>query len=140
MIKAKCAPCRFRGKPARRNALVNSSDHAIVARFGTVYRGIAQYNLLAGGVFRLHRLRWVMETSMVRPSRPSTAHLCRKWQPNTRPESTRPTSRGSASRPGSSGRTGSHWWLGSVGLPSSSSGQRRSLTVGLSGWITRRRS
>ena len=31
-----------------------------------VYRGIVQYYLLAGDVHRLHRPRWVMETSMLR--------------------------------------------------------------------------
>ncbi|MFE5655615.1 reverse transcriptase domain-containing protein [Streptomyces sp. NPDC056517] len=66
VIKAKCAPYLDRGKPAKRTALINSSDHAIVATFGTVYRGIIQYYLLAGDVFRLHRLQWVMETSMLK--------------------------------------------------------------------------
>ncbi|MER5432352.1 reverse transcriptase domain-containing protein [Streptomyces sp. NPDC002588] len=65
-IKAKCAPYLFRGKPAKRKALINSSDHAIVATFGAVYRGVIQYYLLAGDVFRLHRLQWVMETSMLK--------------------------------------------------------------------------
>ncbi|WP_194922203.1 reverse transcriptase/maturase family protein [Catenulispora rubra] len=66
VIKAKCQPYLARGKPAKRPALNNSSDHAIVATFGSVYRGIVQYYLLAGDVFRLHRLRWVMETSMLK--------------------------------------------------------------------------
>ncbi len=66
MIKAKCAPYLHRGKPAKKTALINSSDHAIVATFGTVYRGVVQYYLLAGDVFRLHRLQWVMETSMLK--------------------------------------------------------------------------
>ncbi|MGC9544762.1 reverse transcriptase domain-containing protein [Streptomyces sp. UG1] len=66
VIKAKCAPHLSRGKPAKRKALINSSDHAIVATFGVVYRGIVQYYLLAGDVFRLHRLQWVMETSMLK--------------------------------------------------------------------------
>jgi group II intron reverse transcriptase/maturase len=66
VIKAKCAPHLSRGKPAKRKALINSSDHAIVATFGAVYRGIVQYYLLAGDVFRLHRLQWVMETSMLK--------------------------------------------------------------------------
>nr|WP_236669578.1 reverse transcriptase/maturase family protein [Streptomyces antimycoticus] len=66
VIKAKCAPYLARGKPAKRTALINSSDHAIVATFGTVYRGVVQYYLLAGDIFRLHRLRWVMETSMLK--------------------------------------------------------------------------
>ncbi|WP_367139021.1 MULTISPECIES: reverse transcriptase domain-containing protein [Streptomyces] len=66
VIKAKCAPYLSRGNPAKRGALVNSSDHAIVATYGAVYRGIVQYYLLAGDVFRLHLLRWVMETSMLK--------------------------------------------------------------------------
>ncbi|WP_371648207.1 MULTISPECIES: reverse transcriptase domain-containing protein [unclassified Streptomyces] len=66
VIKAKCAPYLARGDPAKRKELVNSSDHAIVATFGSVYRGIVQYYLLAGDVSRLHRLRWVMETSMLK--------------------------------------------------------------------------
>ncbi|MFC9429613.1 reverse transcriptase domain-containing protein [Streptomyces sp. NPDC056987] len=66
VIKAKCAPYLARGEPAKTTALINSSDHAIVATFGTVYQGIIQYYLLAGDVFRLHRLQWVMETSMLK--------------------------------------------------------------------------
>ncbi|MFI6449325.1 group II intron reverse transcriptase/maturase [Kitasatospora sp. NPDC050543] len=66
MIKAKCEPYLARGKLAKRTELTNGSDHAIVATFGAVYRGIAQYYLLAGDVSRLHRLQWVMETSMLK--------------------------------------------------------------------------
>ncbi|WP_369374185.1 reverse transcriptase domain-containing protein [Streptomyces sp. cg36] len=66
VIKAKCSPYLDRGKPAKQPALLNSDDHAIIATFGTVYRGIVQYYLLAGDVHRLHRLRWVMETSMLK--------------------------------------------------------------------------
>ncbi|WP_406003125.1 reverse transcriptase domain-containing protein [Streptomyces sp. NBC_00829] len=64
VIKSKCAPYLARGEPAKKTALINSSDHAIVATFGTVYRGVVQYYLLAGDVFRLHRLQWV--TSMLK--------------------------------------------------------------------------
>jgi hypothetical protein len=46
--------------------MVNESDYNIVARYGAEYRGIVQYYLLASDVFRLHRLRWVMETSMLK--------------------------------------------------------------------------
>ncbi|MFI6423418.1 reverse transcriptase domain-containing protein [Streptomyces sp. NPDC050842] len=66
VIKSKCVPYLDRGEPAKKTALINSTDHAIVATFGTVYRGIVQYYLLAGDVFRLHRLQWVMETSMLK--------------------------------------------------------------------------
>jgi group II intron reverse transcriptase/maturase len=66
VIKAKSAPYLSRGKPACRNPMVNEADYNIVGRFGAEYRGIVQYYLLAGDVQRLHRLRWVMETSMLK--------------------------------------------------------------------------
>jgi len=65
-IKAKSAPYLKRGKPAQRPELLNESDYTIVASYGSVYRGIVQYYLLAGDVHRLHRLHWVMETSMLK--------------------------------------------------------------------------
>ncbi|MGW3606323.1 HNH endonuclease [Micromonospora sp. NPDC005161] len=66
VIKAKCAPYLRRGKPAKQTALRNGDDHSIVATFGAIYRGIVQYFLLAGDVHRLHRLEWVMSTSMLK--------------------------------------------------------------------------
>jgi group II intron reverse transcriptase/maturase len=66
VVKAKATPYLSRGKPACRNPMINEADYNIVARFGAEYRGIVQYYLLAGDVFRLHRLRWVMETSMLK--------------------------------------------------------------------------
>ncbi|MFF9512536.1 reverse transcriptase domain-containing protein [Streptomyces sp. NPDC014724] len=66
VIKAKSAPFLARGKPACQNSLVNESDHVIVGKFAIEYRGVVQYYLMAGDVFRLHRLRWVMETAMLR--------------------------------------------------------------------------
>ena len=66
MIKAKCTRYLRRGKPAHRGALINDDDYSIVATYGAEYRGIVQYYLLAGDVFRLHRLEWVMKTSMLK--------------------------------------------------------------------------
>ncbi|GAA3524959.1 hypothetical protein FHR32_006092 [Streptosporangium album] len=66
VVKAKCVPYLARGKPERQAALINSDDHTIVATFGAIYRGIVQYYLLAGDVHRLHRLHWVMSTSMLK--------------------------------------------------------------------------
>jgi hypothetical protein len=65
-IKAKYAPFLARGKPAHRNDLANESDYTIIGKFGSQYRGIVQYYLPAGDVYRLDRLRWVMETSMLK--------------------------------------------------------------------------
>jgi group II intron reverse transcriptase/maturase len=66
VIKTKCAPHLQRGQPACRNSLVNTDDYTIVATFGAEYRGVVQYYLLAGDVHRLSRLRWVMESSMLK--------------------------------------------------------------------------
>jgi len=66
VITAKCAPFLRRGKPAHRGALIRSDDYSIVATYGAEYRGIVQYYLLAGDVFRFHRLEWVMKTSMLK--------------------------------------------------------------------------
>jgi hypothetical protein len=66
VVKAKSAPYLSRGKPECRNPMIKESDRTIVGRFGAEYRGIVQYYLLAGDVHRLHRLRWVMETSMLK--------------------------------------------------------------------------
>jgi group II intron reverse transcriptase/maturase len=66
VIKAKCAPYLKLGKPEVRPRLVNEDDHTIVATYGTEYRGLVNYYLLAGDVWRLNRVRWVMETSMLK--------------------------------------------------------------------------
>ena len=67
VIKAKCAPYLQRGKPATQNAAdQRATTTPSSATYGAEYRGIVQYYLLAGDVFRLNRLRWVMETSMLK--------------------------------------------------------------------------
>jgi group II intron reverse transcriptase/maturase len=66
VIKAKTALYTKRGKPARRPQVINYDDYDIVRIYGAEYRGLVQYYLLAGDVRRLHRLRWVMLTSMLR--------------------------------------------------------------------------
>jgi hypothetical protein len=66
VIKAKSAPYLKRGQPARRSQLINHDDYDIVRIYGAEYRGIVQYYLLAGDVRRLHRLRWVTLTSMLK--------------------------------------------------------------------------
>jgi group II intron reverse transcriptase/maturase len=66
VIKAKSSLYLNRGKPARRSPVINYDDHDIVRIYGAEYRGLVQYYLLAGDVRRLHRLRWVMLTSMLK--------------------------------------------------------------------------
>jgi group II intron reverse transcriptase/maturase len=66
VIRAKIAPFYRRGKPALRDRLVNEDDYTIVSTYGAEYRGIVQYYLLAGDVWRLYRLHWVMQTSLLK--------------------------------------------------------------------------
>jgi group II intron reverse transcriptase/maturase len=66
VIRASCAPYLARGKPAGQSHLKDLSDYQIVALFGAQYRGIVQYYLLAGDVWRLGRLHRVMLTSMLK--------------------------------------------------------------------------
>ena len=66
VIKAKCGPFLKLGKPERRNHMVNEDDHTIVRTYGAEYRGLVQYYLPAGDVYRLNRLEWVMKTSMLK--------------------------------------------------------------------------
>lgn len=66
VIKATCAPYLKLGKPERRTELLNGTDHEIVSTYGAEYRGIVQYYLLAGDVWRLNRLEWVAQTSMLK--------------------------------------------------------------------------
>lgn len=66
VIKAKCAPYLQHGKPERLDHLRDNGDHDIVAIYGAQYRGIVQYYLLAGDVWRLDRLKGVMLTSMLK--------------------------------------------------------------------------
>jgi group II intron reverse transcriptase/maturase len=66
VVKAKSTPYLRRGQPARRPQIINCDDYNIVATYGAEYRGIVQYYLLAVNIRALHRLRWVMLTSMLK--------------------------------------------------------------------------
>ena len=66
VITAKCAPYLRRGKPEARTAMCNLDDYDIVRAYAAEYRGIVQYYLLATDVWRLARLRWAAETSMLK--------------------------------------------------------------------------
>ncbi|WUH98948.1 reverse transcriptase domain-containing protein [Spirillospora sp. NBC_00431] len=66
VIKEKCAPYLKRGKPVHLDFLRDRTDYDIVATYGAQYRGIVQYYLLAGDVWRLDRLKGVMLTSMLK--------------------------------------------------------------------------
>ncbi len=66
VIKAKCAPHLCHGKPWHRAAMQNLDDYDIVKAYGAEHRGVVQYYLLANDVWRLNRLGWAAETSMLK--------------------------------------------------------------------------
>lgn len=65
-IQAKCALDMRRGEPAHRSWLMNEDDPTIINLYQAEYRGFVQYYLLAGDVYRLNRLHWVMQTSLLK--------------------------------------------------------------------------
>jgi group II intron reverse transcriptase/maturase len=84
VIKAKCAPYLKHGQPARRTELMNRDDHVIISTYGAEFRGIVQYYLLAGDVWRLSRLQWVTLTSLLKTlaakHRSSVTKMARKYR------------------------------------------------------------
>jgi group II intron reverse transcriptase/maturase len=65
VITAKRATYMKRGKPTIKAPLLNLDDYNIVKIYGAEFRGIAQYYLLATNVWKLDRLKWVAQTSML---------------------------------------------------------------------------
>jgi group II intron reverse transcriptase/maturase len=84
VIRQRCALYLSNGKPAQRGALLHDDDFTIVAKYGSEYRGLVQYYLLAQDVFRLGRLRWTMETSMLKTlagkHRSTVAKMARRYK------------------------------------------------------------
>ena len=84
VIRDRCARYMSKGKPALRGQLLHDEDYTIVAKYGSEYRGFVQYYLLAQDVFRLEKLRWVMETSMLRTlagkHKSTVAKMARKYK------------------------------------------------------------
>ncbi len=65
-IRQWCALYMSGGNPAQRGALLHDDDFTIIAKYQSEYAGRVQYYLLAQDVFRLGRLHWVMETSLLK--------------------------------------------------------------------------
>jgi hypothetical protein len=85
VIRDRCARYMSKGKPAQRGPLLHDEDYTIVAKYGSEYRGFVQYYLLAQDVFRLEKLRWVMETiSMLKTlagkHKSTVAKMARKYK------------------------------------------------------------
>jgi group II intron reverse transcriptase/maturase len=84
VIRERCARYMSKGKPAQRGPLLFDDDFTIVAKYGSEYRGFVQYYLMAQDVFRLQRLKWVMETSMLKTlagkHRSTVTKMARKYK------------------------------------------------------------
>jgi group II intron reverse transcriptase/maturase len=84
VIRQRCALYMSKGKPAQRGALLHDDDFTIVAKYQAEYAGLVQYYLLAQDVFRLGRLCWVMETSLLKTlagkHRSTVSAMARKYK------------------------------------------------------------
>jgi len=65
-LEAKIAKYMRGGKPAHRTEIRHESDFSIVDKYGSEFRGIAQYYALAKNRYWLHHLQWVMGRSLLR--------------------------------------------------------------------------
>jgi group II intron reverse transcriptase/maturase len=84
VISTRCALYLREGNPAQRGVLLHDDDFTIVATYQAQYRGLVQYYLLAQDVFRLGRLHWVMETSLLKTlagkHRSTVTKMARRYQ------------------------------------------------------------
>jgi group II intron reverse transcriptase/maturase len=87
VIRQRCALYMSKGKPAQRGMLLHDDDFTIVAKYQAEYAGLVQYYLLAQDVFRLGRLHWVMETSLLKTlagkHRSTVTAMARKYKTTT---------------------------------------------------------
>ena len=83
-IRQWCTLYMDKGKPAQRGALLHDDDFTIIAKYQSEYAGRVQYYLLAQDVFRLGRLHWVMETSLLKTlagkHRSTVGKMARKYK------------------------------------------------------------
>jgi group II intron reverse transcriptase/maturase len=54
------------GRPVQRTAFIQHSDFDIIAAYQMEYRGYVQYYLMAHNVAQLAKLKWVMQTSLLK--------------------------------------------------------------------------
>jgi len=66
ILEAKCKRYMKGGKPIHRMELTHGSDFNIVQTYQLEYRGIVNYYRLAYNLRTLAKLKWVMETSLVK--------------------------------------------------------------------------
>jgi group II intron reverse transcriptase/maturase len=73
-----------RGKPDVRPHLLDDADFSIIGRYGMELRGYVNYYALAHNVGKLYRLKWTMETSMLKTlankHKSTVAKMARKYR------------------------------------------------------------
>jgi group II intron reverse transcriptase/maturase len=84
VIGSLCSRYQRHGQPASRPGLLEDDDFTIIGRYGTELRGYVNYYLLAHNVGQLYRLKWVMETSMLKTlahkHKSTVARMARKYR------------------------------------------------------------
>jgi group II intron reverse transcriptase/maturase len=66
VIQAKCQRYMAHNKPIHRTEMLNDSVFSIIVDYQGVYRGIVEYYRLAHNVYGLHKLKWIMDQSLVK--------------------------------------------------------------------------
>jgi len=66
VLNQKCQKYQRHGKPIHRPELTNNTVYSIVAQYQSEYRGIVEYYQLANDIYKLNRLKWIMETSLTK--------------------------------------------------------------------------
>jgi group II intron reverse transcriptase/maturase len=66
VIEEKCQGYTENGKPRHRKELTNDSDFTIIATYQAEFRGIVEYYQMAYNLIMLDKLKWIMETSLVK--------------------------------------------------------------------------
>jgi group II intron reverse transcriptase/maturase len=84
VVEGRCALYQRNGKPIHRPELLADSDFTIVATYQSEYRGYVQYYAPAQNISWLNRLRWVMETSLLKTlagkHRTTVKRMARKYR------------------------------------------------------------
>jgi len=66
VVRTKCTPYLFNGKPIHRAERLHDSLFSIVEQYQAEFRGVVEYYRLAYNVHRFTRLKWVMEQSLTK--------------------------------------------------------------------------
>ncbi len=84
VLEENCKLYMRKGKAIHRKELIERSDFHIISTYQSEYRGIANYSRLAYNMHTLSKLKWIMETSMLktlaRKFKVSVAQIAKKYK------------------------------------------------------------